>query len=569
MPHARGASRAARLACGIRHANLPGDSMHTFARYLFGGVAVAGLLACNGDALNIANTNDPDVARAYATPAGIEGVIAGLGVQLFNPQRATESANTQAKVLAGESFASVANFGMAARAQIPRSGISNQLANDQQAGNLANFNSFSRVARTAANGIAALNRLNTAGGTIGSPAQDARAKAFGFYILGQALGNLALAYDSAAIVTPAVPSDEVPGLSHHTAVATAALQMLDSAIAVANSAAATNGGNGFPLPATWINGASVDRAQFVRLARSFKARYRAGVARTPQQRAAVDWNAVIADATNGITADFTVNIGAGSGWSATFDVSQMYVTGGWHAMPMYYYGMADISGGYDAWLATPRDQRKAFLVVTPDTRWPQGTTRAAQSAEAPTVALPTGRYVRNRPSGEDVVLTGWGDSWYDHRRYGVQNLASLSGPYTEMSATEVDMLAAEGYIRTGNIAAAQTLINKTRTKNGLPAISVTSATQAIGTLPGCVPRVPQAPNFTSTACGTIFEAMKYEKRMETAFTGYMIWFADSRGWGDLVEGTALEWPVPYQEMQARQAPYNDGNTRAARGTYGF
>ena len=30
-----------------------------------------------------------------------------------------------------------------------------------------------------------------------------------------------------------------------------------------------------------------------------------------------------------------------------------------------------------------------------------------------------------------------------------------------------------------------------------------------------------------------------------------IWYLDSRGWGDLPEGTALFWPVPYQELQVR------------------
>ena len=57
--------------------------------------------------------------------------------------------------------------------------------------------------------------------------------------------------------------------------------------------------------------------------------------------------------------------------------------------------------------------------------------------------------------------------------------------------------------------------------------------------------------------------------METAYTGYMIWYADNRGWGDLVEGTPTEWPIPYQEMQVRQKPYYNGQLRAARGTYGF
>ncbi len=541
------------------------------SHYIAGSGVLLGLMACSGDSLNVANINNPDVERAYSTPSGIEGVVAGLGQQVFNTQRATESVNTQARILAGEGYASVANFGMAARAQIPRSVLSNELGNDNQVGNIANFNQFSRLARTASNGIAAVDRLVAANGTLGSVAQNARARAFGYYILGQALGYLAIAYDSAAIVTPATPTTEIPELSGASAVGATALQMLDSAVVIASSAAATNGGNGFPLPNTWINGQAITRDQFVRLARSYKARIRAGVARTPTARAAVDWAAVIADATNGITADFTVNVGGGSGWTAAYDLTQMYVNGGWHSMPMYYYGMADVSGGYENWLSTNRDARRAFLLITPDLRWPQGATRAAQQVESPTVALPPGRYVRNRPTGEDVPLTGPGDSWYDHRRYGAQNLAANTGPYTEMSKTEVDMLAAEGYIRTGNLPAAATLINLSRVKNGLDAIgSVASATAPYSTnLATCVPHVPQAPNFTTTACGSILEAMKYEKRMETAYTGYMIWYADNRGWGDLVEGTPTEWPIPYQEMQVRQKPYYNGQLRAARGTYGF
>jgi hypothetical protein len=63
--------------------------------------------------------------------------------------------------------------------------------------------------------------------------------------------------------------------------------------------------------------------------------------------------------------------------------------------------------------------------------------------------------------------------------------------------------------------------------------------------------------------------MKYEKRMETAFTGYMIWYSDSRGWGDLPATTPVEWPVPYQELQARRSTIYDGTNVAPLGTYGF
>jgi hypothetical protein len=545
--------------------------MRNVSQYIAGSGVLLGLMACSGDSLNVANINNPDVARAYATPAGVEGVVAGLGVQLNNPQRATESVNTQAKIFGGENIASVANFGMAARSQVPRSVISNELGNDNQVGNLANFNAFSRVARTGANAVAAINRLATNRQTIGSPAQDARAKAFGFFIIGQALGNLALAYDSAAIVTPATPSDEVPKLSGATAVAAAALAMLDSAIAVANSPAATTGANGFPLPSTWISGVSLTRDNFVRLARSFKARYRAGVPRTPAQRAAVDWAAVIADATNGITANHEIQMGGGSGWSAGYDFSQMYAVGGWHALPYFYFGMADVSGAYDAWLAQPVNSRRNFTVVTPDLRWPAGATRAAQQAAAPSPAPPPGVYMRNRPTGEDVPLVGPGDSQYDHRRYGTSFLAGAIGRYVDMSKTEIDMLAAEGYIRTGNLPAATALVNVTRVSNGLDPIgAVSSATAPYSTnLATCVPRVPLAPSFTVTGCGGLLEAMKYEKRMEVAFTGYFIMFSDNRGWGDLVAGTPVEWPVPYQEMQARQQPYYNGTNRSGASTYGF
>jgi hypothetical protein len=220
-----------------------------------------------------------------------------------------------------------------------------------------------------------------------------------------------------------------------------------------------------------------------------------------------------------------------------------------------------------------RDARAAFLLETPDLRWPKGNTRALQTAEAPaTVAVPPPRYMRNRPSGEDVPGNGPGATFYDHRRWGFIRVANNTGTLVEMDKTENDMLAAEGYIRAGNWAAAAALIDLSRVPNGLPALTgvVTNGTMAVPGGAGCVPQVPVGPNFTSAACGNMLEAMKYEKRMETAFTGYMQWFRDNRGWGDMVEGTSYHWPVPYQEMQARQHPFYDlPSDIAPSGTYQF
>lgn len=535
--------------------------------------ALCGVAACSGDSLNVRNPNDPDVDRAYATPALVEGVFGGFGVLMNNPQRASESVNTQSKVLSGENFASVANFGMAARAAIPRSIISNELGNDSQVGNVANWNSFSITSRTAANAIRALRLLISKGQSLGSPAQDARALSFGFYTMGLALGNLSLAYDSAAIVTPLLEGSAIPELSGAAAVNKAALAYMDTAIAIATSPAATTGVNGFPFPAAWISSpTSITQARFLKIVRSQKARLRAGVARNAAQRAAVDWAAVIADATGGLGVgdDHQVAIGGTTGWNATYDVNQSYVTGGWSQLPMYYYGMADTSGSYATWLNSPRDSRTGFTVLTADKRWPSGATRAAQQAVNSNNNLPAGQYIRNRLSGDDVPVIGWGNSQYDHRRWGALNINSLTGNYTDISGTEIAMLAAEGYIRTGNLPAAVARIDSSRKNAGLPLIgSVASATAPISSNARCTPQVPVAPAFTTTECGNIFEALKYEKRMETAFTGYLVWFTDNRGWGDLIEGTVIEWPVPYQEMQARQKGYYNGSIRAPKGTYGF
>jgi hypothetical protein len=137
------------------------------------------------------------------------------------------------------------------------------------------------------------------------------------------------------------------------------------------------------------------------------------------------------------------------------------------------------------------------------------------------------------------------------------------------------MLAAEGYLRQEQIDRAAALIDRYRTRAGLPALSgvVTSAAMSVPGGRACVPRVP-TPAGNSTTCATIFEAMKWEKRMETAFTGWASWYFDSRAWGDLPEGTALEFPVPYQELQARTKPFYGlggvgGKSAAAKSGYGF
>ncbi|MFM2140207.1 MAG: hypothetical protein RLZZ25_472, partial [Gemmatimonadota bacterium] len=168
-----------------------------FNTRLVGAAALLGLTAC-GDALDVRNLDVPDVARVLFDATSVEQAVAGLGPQLNNTQRASESVNTQTKIMAQETFASVANFGMAARVA-NSSFISNELGNDNQVGNRANFDQFHRVQRLAFNSITAYKNLRAAGKAGLTASDENRMRAFAYLIAGQAAGYLSFAYDSVAV----------------------------------------------------------------------------------------------------------------------------------------------------------------------------------------------------------------------------------------------------------------------------------------------------------------------------------------------------------------------------------
>jgi hypothetical protein len=526
--------------------------------------------ACKQD-LTVENLGNPDVARVFATGPSIEATIASAYQTVHNAT--TNQALWPEALMHGlEQYSSLNNFNMGVRVAIPRAPIVNSNGSPSV---FTEFSALSREARLAVEALDALDKYVKSGQTLGTAGQDMRARAFGFFGAATSLGWMALIYDSAAVVGTGMPSDSIPPLSGAADVMKAAIAMLDSAYAYTTNPVASGTG-GFPLPTAWMSTTNaMPAADFGKLIRSYRARFRAGVARTPAQRAAVDWAKIIDDTENGIAADYLPNVGGNTGWSIG-DISQIYVDPGWGQISLMYMGMADVSGGYANFIATPLATRNGyFLVQTPDKRWPAGATRAAQiSASVQPTSVSSRPYISNR-SVADIPGDGWGVSYYDFFRFKYIRNSSNQGLYPAFMKSENDLLAAEAYIRTGDIAKAAAKIDLTRVPSGLPALSgvVTSATQAVPGDTQCVPQVPQGPGFNTVACGTIMEAMKYEKRMETALTSFGRWWIDSRGWGDLITNTVLEYPVPYQEMQARQKPsYNLGGgsaSSAAKGTYGF
>jgi hypothetical protein len=302
----------------------------------------------------------------------------------------------------------------------------------------------------------------------------------------------------------------------------------------------------------------------IQLAHSEAAIFRAAVARTPAERAAVDWTQVVADAQAGVTADWN-NVSNCSLGTFCDDALQYRLSPGWQMQNNWVAGMADTSGAYQAWIATPTGNKQPFLIFTPDTRWPQGvdeTTQYNSPGEYYSVNLGSdGTRIWSRP---DRGTWRWSYYYITKEPYFTTHGINGEGATPLITVRQLKSLIAEAGYHAGTLSAVATFVNETRTLHGL------NATDAGGTNTSCVPKLPNG------TCGDLWEMFKWETRLETQFSGALRsgWWIDGRGWGDLMQGTLLQFPVPYRDEQLlKLAPYNFGGVggvwAAPLGTYGY
>lgn len=549
--------------------------------------AVGAMAACKDSSLAVTNPNAGDTERVLATPTDAENLLggyykrwaAGVYGSITNLQGMTD-------IFGMMNYSSLANNCMNTHAPWSNAVNVNTPGNTCLSEQVRLYQILSEVERVASSFLKQMD----GGLTLGSGARNARARAYAEFLRGISIGYIALMHDSAAVVTPAMDAQDPGKLLGYPEQAESAYVALDRAITTANAAPA--GGDGFPLPSSWLpSGTTMTAAEFVKLAKSYRARFRAQMGRTPAEHNAAKWDLILADAQGGITADHNVLTSTTSGPTMAWN-NQYETFGLWHQMPPAIIGMGDVSGSYAAWIAQPISARGAgsnsFFMVTPDTRFPQGASRAEQNADFAKTSCAAAstkckRYFENRvPNSDQNTGAGFGWSNYDFVRFHSWKTSGDAGQGQNgllplFAKAELDMLQAEAYIRKGNYAAAMDLINASRTKNGLPALTAADNTTPVPGGANCVPKVP---NGSTVACGTMIEAMKWEKRMETAFIAYAPWYLDSRGWGDLAVDTPLYWAAPYQDLQARGWPssalYGTGsgpgmapNSAAAKGTYGW
>jgi hypothetical protein len=109
----------------------------------------------------------------------------------------------------------------------------------------------------------------------------------------------------------------------------------------------------------------------------------------------------------------------------------------------------------------------------------------------------------------------------------------------------MDLLKAEALLRLNRAADAVPLVNRTRVANGeLPPVTVEGPPNAAG----CVPRKLDG------TCGSLWDALRYEKRLEILGIHPPGGYLDARGWQALAPGTPVHLPIPGRELATVQRP---------------
>jgi hypothetical protein len=492
------------------------------------GLSISILMATACQDLAVENPNEPDRARATQQPTSAESFVASAFRTWWPVAGHDDYPSWALATIANETTSGFADFGQLELSAEPRTAWNNSPVN---ARNDVAEEPWYGLYRTISSVNDALIAIDS-GLVIGDANRTARTRAVAKLLQGMSFGYLALYFDKAVIVDEKVALDTItsPAFSSHPEVLAAAIQQLDSAIAIANRST-------FTLPVeNWLFQA-MNQADVARLANSFAARLLAYAPRTRAERAAVNWNQVITRVDAGIRSDFAPIGQPDILWDDWKRLVARVRTGppsDFGRPNVWLYGPADSANGWVNWVATPLASRMPFQIRTKDRRI-QGTTGPASP----------GKYIGFQQANIWAVARGtyrW--SYYYLRRFGTGTTWN-TGPQIAMTVAEMDLLKAEALIRLNRPQEAVPLINKTRVANGeLPAVTLDGPPNE----PGCVPRKMNG------QCGSLWDALRYEKNIEGFGVNGVVAFFDARGWQALPENSIVHLPVPGRELATLLLP---------------
>lgn len=497
---------------------------------MLGAVALGLSAACSQD-LNVTNPNNPDVARAIASPKDVQ-TLAQSSVHDWYLTSTYVEPYLMLGVTADAMTANFGNFGMRFNNLQPRIEYHNQSADGDAEVTRIPWNSNYATLGEANDVLRAIK-----GGLVITDAPTTQAfKALARFSQAGTFTNLALAYDKAFIV------DE------NTDLATASsLQMLpyakvrDAAMASWDSVIANTAGQSYQYPAGTLplDKLLLNSTVLNRVANTMAALTLAYAPRDAGEvgaMTAADWQKVYNYADKGI--------GTGSA-GAAFDFSVVGDNNLWYSYILYYgdeqsWVRADMKLINKMDASVPAEYAGAATNVPPSGTGDARLGACSQLGSKCTVALAAA-------SGKDFLYRGdvigdpgrgiYMQSPYFHARWVAYARTSGStralGPAPYILAAESDLVKAEALVRIGgaaNFVTAAGLINNTRVNRGkLPALT------------------------GAETAAQLISAITYEREVEgfatNGFTHYALRHVD-----DLRQYTLRHVPVPAAELEILGLP---------------
>ena len=479
------------------------------------GAAVILVVASACD-LEVTNPNEPDRARALSEPGDVESLIAGSYSTWWDQMHGAgdELAMVRALSSAAEVLSSAAaNHFASDNNQQPRITLTNAIGYQWGRSLRAPWMELNQALAAIRDGVQVVETDDL---QIGANGQDTpRTLAFAKLMQGLNHGYIANVFDQGFIIDETVDVEaavENADLRPYGEVAQAAIGYLQAARQIASQ-------NPFTVPSGWM-GTSVSSEELIRMINSWEARLMTTVARTPEERAQVNWSEVLSLAEQGVTADYGINTVPGDVWDDSFNSP--------HLLSIRFVGPADQSGAWQAYEAANPRERFPIHVETDDQR-----VHAPGDPEASgTVVEIPGTLFGDAQRGIWFVTPYRTWKWRDKSDTGF-------GFIPELTVRQMEFLMAEAHIRLGRPEMALPYINPSRVAAGLPPATVDGVSGD-----RCVPRT------ITGECGSVLFALWYEKQMELLFeTGGLDYF-DQRGFGTLRAGTPLHMPVIAEELEA-------------------
>jgi starch-binding outer membrane protein, SusD/RagB family len=481
-------------------------------RYSLVGVAAALFVSgCNN--LDVTNPNNPDIARALASPDDVKALAQSTvhswymaTVSAENPANGDVAPFHFGSVTSDVTTANYGNFGMRYNNLEPRIAYENkssggdrfvtELPWDRQ---YATIGATNDVLRALKNGLS----LGTADDTekYKEEAQFSQAASYTY---------LAMEFDRAFVVTEDNDPTSKPELVPYTAVRDSTIRMWETLIAATAAHNYTYAVTDLPMPDGALNSARINR-----IANTMAAMVLAYTPRIPSQSAAVNWAKVAAFADKGI--------GTGSA-GAPFNV---VVQGDGQTWWSYIAAYGDDWG----WIRMDHRVINRMNPAVPakfnGTIPPQGSSSDARYT--------TDFKYKTPPIGDPArgiyMQSVFYHSRYEDHSFESPNAAATAVPY--MLAAESDLIRAEALIRSGgSLVTAAALINNTRVTRG----NLTPATGAEGT-------------------AALLSMISYERDIElTNTSGTTLYWRRVVTDQPMQAGTVCQLPIPAKELETLALP---------------